>query len=416
MHLYYRNVNDAFLGLVQLFHTRQRGVGDVWQTHGDPAPIASRPSRNGPVLLIDEPVTITYEHPRERVLLNPARDANPFFHLFESLYMLSGGNYIEPLAYYASKMRDFSDDGVTQNGAYGFRWRSALGSHSGDKFVDQLDLLVSHLRADPASRRAVLQMWTVEDDLLKIGQPTTDYTAAHDAASWGQPCPLEGVSKDVCCNLSVMFSLRDTTEEFEDYSKCPEGITTDRVVKVLDMTVTNRSNDLVWGALGANYVHFTVLQEYMAARLGVEVGRYHHVSNNLHVYEWNWKPKKWLEAEESMDRSLYDYSERAMPPAPHGPMKTVPLVRDPALFDDEVKRFVETHGGPAGVSHTRVWSEPFLRGTAEPMLKAFHLWKKYRDGPAALAHANLTEAEDWRLAAAGWLQRRIDRAAAKPSD
>jgi hypothetical protein len=38
------------------------------------------------------------------------------------------------------------------------------------------------------------------------------------------------------------------------------------------MTVTNRSNDLCWGMLGANYVHFTILQEYLAARLGV-VGR-----------------------------------------------------------------------------------------------------------------------------------------------
>ena len=45
-------------------------------------------SRNGKVLLAPEPVTTVYERPKERVLFWPQRDANPFFHFYEGLWML----------------------------------------------------------------------------------------------------------------------------------------------------------------------------------------------------------------------------------------------------------------------------------------------------------------------------------------
>ena len=47
-------------------------------------------SRNGPVLEFPEPVLICYNRPVERVLFYPSRDANPFFHLMEGLWMLVG--------------------------------------------------------------------------------------------------------------------------------------------------------------------------------------------------------------------------------------------------------------------------------------------------------------------------------------
>ena len=50
------------------------------------------------------------------------------------------------------------------------------------------------------------------------------------------------------------------------------------------MTVCNRSNDIIWGMLGANTVHLSMLQEYMAARLRMEVGVMRQFSNNAHVY------------------------------------------------------------------------------------------------------------------------------------
>lgn len=36
------------------------------------------------------PVATVYEKPRERVLMNAARNANPFFHFFESLWIIAG--------------------------------------------------------------------------------------------------------------------------------------------------------------------------------------------------------------------------------------------------------------------------------------------------------------------------------------
>jgi hypothetical protein len=183
VHLTYHNVNDAFQGLVKLFADWERFEGR-WRDLGGKYSVTRRPSRNGSTLTIDEPVLITYTHPAERVLFNTARDANPFALLYESLWMLAGRNDVESLAYYTRQFREYSDDGKTLNGAYGYRWRCAKGvphlwTSGGEPGksvrgynrpgVDQLNLLVDHLKANPDSRRAVLQMWNVEDDLLKIG-------------------------------------------------------------------------------------------------------------------------------------------------------------------------------------------------------------------------------------------------------
>src|SRR4051812_36564006 len=126
MHLKFRNVNDSFRELTRLFHT----YGDSDEPF-KPCEFSRRPYSNpngsGVYLSIDEPVILTYEKPLERVLFNAARDANPFLHLYEALYMLAGRNDVAPLAYYAKQMRQYSDDGVTLNGSYGYRWRYANG-------------------------------------------------------------------------------------------------------------------------------------------------------------------------------------------------------------------------------------------------------------------------------------------------
>lgn len=387
MHLTTRNVNTAFRKLVGWFHRPE------WYR-----PVSSRPSRNGPVLVIDEPVTVTYTCPAERVLFNPARDANPFFHLYEALWMLAGRNDVAPLAYYNKRMAEFSDDGTTLNGAYGYRWRHArpfrYKNHPTEyatvvpTYHDQLDVLVSHLRADPGSRRAVLQMWNVEDDLLKIDGGGPDAT----------------FSKDVCCNLSVMFSLREAYEQ-----KLGAGLFKEFPPRrALDMTVTNRSNDLLWGLLGANYVQFTILQEYVAARLGAAVGRYHHISNNLHVYadRPDWRPAELLAEYDEGGRSDEWYGDRAEVGT------VVPLVKDPAAFEAELPRFVERH---ASAYHRRLltgdFTEPFLRDVAGPLLQAWHY---RRDDPAeAERWVGKIVADDWRLAARDWLARRAARRAGK---
>ena len=84
-------------------------------------------SRSGKVIEYPEPVMTTYKRPEERVLFYPSRDANPFFHLFEALWMLAGKNDLEYVSRFNSRMKDFSDDGKILNGAYGHRWREVGG-------------------------------------------------------------------------------------------------------------------------------------------------------------------------------------------------------------------------------------------------------------------------------------------------
>ena len=46
-----------------------------------------------------------------------------------------------------------------------------------------------------------------------------------------------------------------------------------------------RSNDIVWGFSAVNVFNFTLMQEYIAAMVGVPVGSYFHKADNLHVYQ-----------------------------------------------------------------------------------------------------------------------------------
>ena len=402
MELKTRNVNTAFRKLVGYFyHGCEEGLSG-------PTPV-KKSSRNGNVMMIEEPVTITYSHPRERVLFNEARDANPHFHLYEGLWMLAGRNDVGSVAYYAKNMLDFSDDGKTLNGAYGYRWRtvqtpgeqdesmypaeiSRLAWHGQHGGIDQLDIIVAHLKNDPNSRRAVLQMWNVEDDLLKIGlMKHIELRDANDPTYRGEMLTGNPGSKDVCCNLSVMFSLRET----EGMEHLDFGDTYTLKCRYLDITVTNRSNDLVWGLLGANYVHFTMLQEYMAAQLGVAVGKYHHFSNNLHCYEWNWKPEEWLADSLADGENFYRCATTGITP--------VPLVKDPETFDKEVVEFVQRHSKDAMATR---YQEPFLNDVAQPLCVAYHHYKR-KQYENALAAVQSCKADDWRLAATNWLKRRM---------
>ena len=163
-------------------------------------------SRNGKVIVAPGPVMTVYENPCERVLFSPLRDANPFFHLMESLWMLVGRMDLAWPEFFNKRFASFSDDGKVVHGAYGYRWRSWWG-------FDQIRAIVDELKADPKSRRCVLSMWAPIGDLVsfKIDEKQ-----------------LGGLkSKDVPCNTHAYFDLRGGR---------------------LNMTVCNRSNDAIWGA------------------------------------------------------------------------------------------------------------------------------------------------------------------------
>ena len=59
----------------------------------------------------------------------------------------------------------------------------------------------------------------------------------------------------------------------------------------LNMTVTMRSNDLVYGFCNDQYC-FSKLQELVANELDMEVGDYYHFAQNMHIYEKHFNLKE----------------------------------------------------------------------------------------------------------------------------
>lgn len=193
--------------------------------------VTSGMSRNGPVLRVYGPTMLKLNNPLQRVLFDPVRKANPYFHVMEFIWMMAGDNSTHWISQFNKGFKNYAEPSGLHHGAYGYRWREHFGH-------DQLLAAVDEFRRDPESRRVVLTMW----------DPQADQGAAKN---------------DLPCNTHIYLDIVDDC---------------------LDMTVCNRSNDLFWGMLGSNIVHMTLLQELLATAIGVGVGIYRVLTNNLHVY------------------------------------------------------------------------------------------------------------------------------------
>jgi thymidylate synthase len=231
-------------------------------------------SRAGDVMVAPEPVTTVYERPRERVLLSPVRDANPFFHLAEAVWMLAGRRDAKFLDEYVGDFsKRFAEPDGVMHGAYGRRWRRTFG-------FDQLDAVVEKLQINHSDRQAVIVMW--DATLPHEGHYAEEKRASSSSREeFGEGDLLRAV-RDRPCNTHVYLRVRN----IEDYTPAsPSNDTPSQEFRdVLDITVCCRSNDMLMGGYGANAVHFSVLQEYLACRIGVGVGTYYQISNNFHVY------------------------------------------------------------------------------------------------------------------------------------
>jgi hypothetical protein len=164
------------------------------------------------------------------------------------------------------------------------------------------------------------------------------------------------------------------------------------------MTVVNRSNDLIWGCCGANAVHFPILQEYLAGRIGVLIGQYWQISNNLHLY---------IELHKDLcERSIRQHAVERYEP-------TAPLIEYPKEFDNELYEIMQyidiIHNMDAinseGEFYTGNISNTFLRDVVIPMAIA-HRQYKLKDIARALATVETVKAEDWKTAGKQWLERR----------
>jgi hypothetical protein len=215
------------------------------------------------------------------------------------------------------------------------------------------------------------------------------------------PCADLAVSKrDICCNTHAYFRVRKSGET--GFASHPEWLHGPQDAHyVLDLTVCCRSNDSVWGAYGANAVHFSVLLEYMAARIGVSIGTYFQVSNNFHVYQ-NVLDKidMGLGAED-----LYQgkSSEVAQP---------TPLVTHPELFDFDLQLFFS--GTPA---ESMLYTNTFFSTVAVPMKDAYAYWRA-KDKTSAMVTVleRMPPFSDWRIAAERWFQRRMVKGTVKSEE
>lgn len=211
-------------------------------------------------------VALRMTNPRARISRSENR-GKPFSALGELLWYLSGSDKLAFIKPYVSEYENDAVDGVLE-GAYGPRLHAMRGN------IDQFNSVEQLLRRKPGSRRAVIQLFNAED-----------IAAEH---------------KEIPCTTTLQFHQRDGR---------------------LHLSVTLRSNDAYWG-LPHDVFCFTMIQEMMARRLGVELGEYYHYVGSMHVYD-SYLPNMRAYLEEGFQQV------DAMPAMPQGnPFDLIPKLLD----------------------------------------------------------------------------------------
>lgn len=200
-------------------------------------------------------VAFRISKPRSRISRSENR-GKPFSALGELLWYLSGSDTLDFIRPYVPRYADDAVDGVLE-GAYGPRF---LRMRTG---IDQFASIERLLRKRPGSRRAVIQIFNAED--------------------------IVDHHKEIPCTTTLQFHLRDN---------------------LLHLSVTLRSNDAYFG-LPHDVFCFTMVQEMMARRLGVELGEYMHYAGSMHFYNERIRAMQ-AYVDEGVQRTI------EMPPMPTG--------------------------------------------------------------------------------------------------
>ncbi|MFD9187196.1 thymidylate synthase [Streptomyces phaeochromogenes] len=175
--------------------------------------------------------------PRQRLPYLAQRKVNPVFQFAEALWYLAGRRDLEMIGYYAPSMRSSSRDGVHLGGsAYG---HTMFTPADGD-LVSPFDRVLELLRTENDSKRGYLPVFSAAE--LAVGD-----------------------NPDVAC-LAGLYLL-------------PRG-------GELHMVCNMRANDLDCGLL-SDVFSFTMIQEYAAVQLGLELGSYTHFIGSAHVNDHN---------------------------------------------------------------------------------------------------------------------------------
>lgn len=357
--IYGRNVNEVFpTGLSLLRRLSEENVR---------VPKGKQTTIEYPDVVCSE-----YTCPIERVLFDEVRDINPFFHLMEALWILSGRKDVKWLSFFNKNMANYSDNGVSFHAAYGHRLRK-------NNNIDQLKKIIEILKKDPQSRQAVTSIWDVK---LDLGTKT----------------------KDMPCNDMQFFKIRKDVDGHD----------------ALDITVCCRSNDMIWGCYGTNVVQFSVIQEYVANGLGIPMGTYRQISDSFHLY-----PDTDVYQRLCLDRDPNDclcddkYSEdyvetRALP--------TKLINTNIKSWDKDLREFmkitdlcIKSNINPRNmILHTSTFSDKFFIETAWPIFAAWSIYKQFGK-QAAINYLECstekyhTQRNDWFVCAAAWFNRRKER-------
>lgn len=154
--------------------------------------------------------------------------------LGELVWYFTGSNSMNFISKFGKMWEKLSDDGKTNNSAYGYRLQTQFG-------FDQIKTVERLLKKDKHSRRAV----------LNINTPNKNIYETHD-----EPC-----------TIALQFLIRNNQ---------------------LNLTTIMRSNDL-WFGTPYDVLFFTSLQRIIANDLKIEMGSYYHFATSMHIYERNTK-------------------------------------------------------------------------------------------------------------------------------
>ena len=185
-----------------------------------------------------ETLSVSYciENPRERLVRCKARKYNLVFNFAEVLWYLAASSELAHMAFYGPLMSKFSADGQRLQGtAYGPRIFFA-----GPAQVNQWTNVVRTLRADPDSKRALIQIFAAEE-LIDVS------------------------SIDVACTVGLQYFIREGK---------------------VHSTGFMRANDAFRGCVSDVFA-FTFLHELMACDLGLELGEYAHMVSSYHIYDYD---------------------------------------------------------------------------------------------------------------------------------
>ena len=152
----------------------------------------------------------------------------------ELLWYWSSRNDVDFIGKFGSMWKKLSDDGITNNSAYGYILQKKHG-------FDQIEKIIELLKYDPYSRRAVININVPNEHVIE--------------------------TKDEPCTICLDYQIREGK---------------------LHCTCVMRSNDMNFG-LRNDLGFFIYLQKYIAKRLGVPVGKYTHFAMSIHFYDRDFK-------------------------------------------------------------------------------------------------------------------------------